>query len=126
MSLPVDKYRSLCIKLYNSTNDKTLSWQINPFTGDVFTELGSHRVVISSGDDAEGSPFIRISLTDGSGDTVDSFVDTTVSGGATGIPGMGSFWTLLSSLANMAYRQAKGADKALDDILDALDDNVPF
>ena len=85
-----------------------------------------YKVVLYSGEDAEGSPYVRVSVRDRMDDEVDSFTDSTISGANPSIDGVSTYWVLLTNLRTMAHRQAKGADKALDEILSALDDDVPF
>lgn len=127
MSIPVQKYRSLAEKLYTSTANETLRWQISPFTEELSASLGRYRIILNTGEDAEGSPYVRVDIKDQSDEEVDGFTDNTVSGGSPKIEGPNTYWGLLNDLYTMAYRSAKGADKALDEILNELDNgDVPF
>lgn len=127
MSIPIQKYRTLAEKLYSSTASETLRWQIEPFTEELYTSLGRYKIVLTAGEDAEGSPYIRVGVKSSSGEEVDWFTDTTVSGGSPNVAGPSTYWNLLNDLYTMASRAARGADKALDEILGELDnDDVPF
>src|SRR5688572_29152207 len=113
MSIPIQKYRTLAEKLYVSTEDETLQWQINDFSNDLYAALGQYRVVLDTGEDAEGSPYFRVAIIDMMDVEVDWFTDSTISGATPKIESTQSYWVLLSELPTMAYRKAKGADKAL-------------
>ena len=128
MSIPKDKYRELAEKLYNSTLDKSLHWQQDPFSEDLFTSLGKYKICLYSNEDAEGSPYIRVVVKNQAGEEVDSFTDSTISGATPNVYSIQSYWVLLNNLYTMAHRKAKGADEALDEVLSALDfdDDVPF
>jgi hypothetical protein len=127
MSIPVSKYRALAEKLYTSTADESLRWQIDPFMDELYTSLSHYKIVLTSGEDAEGSPYVRVAIRNGSNEEVDWFTDNTIGNAIPSVDGVGSYWILLRDLNTMAYRNAKGADKALDDILGELNnDDVPF
>jgi len=127
MSIPTQKYRALAEKLYASTSDESLRWQIDPFSDELCTSLGRYKVIITDGEDAEGSPYVRIAIKNASGEEVDWFTDNSIGSATPSLEGVSSYWVLLRDLKTMAYRNAKGADKALDEILGQLDsDHAPF
>lgn len=120
---PTDKYKALVARLLNGTKANTVSWDVDMFRGDIFTHQGGYKIVIGSGEDGEGAPFISIEVKDARGRVIDSFTDNDLSKGIWLVDGYANSWLAMSELLHMARREAYGADEALDDILKALDDS---
>ncbi|WP_373475952.1 hypothetical protein [Sphingorhabdus sp.] len=121
------KFKNLVDKLFYSTSSSSIVWSLTD-ENYPFCIIADYKIVLTSGVDYEGEPMEYITIYNLDGHTVDSFNDNSISAFK---PQMGqsfhNYWKVMESLREMAVRQATGADKAIDEIIDALNDNdVPF
>lgn len=126
MTDQIQQYRILAERLYKRTVEDTLKWEIEWGTSNPVTSLGGYQVKLKRGETAEGEPIVLVQILDKSDEFVDGFSDATLSQYQTNIEEISGYWTLLDRLYDLAYRKAKGADKALEAIINDLDDEVPF
>lgn len=127
MSVPHIKQARLIERLFQLTQSKKLAWDVDPFDDEVSCVFSTHKIVINDRRDSDGSPYVYVSIKNIAGSEVDSFTDNDFSETVPQIPGVDSYWKLMSELLRLARRQSKGADEAIDNILDELDDkDLPF
>lgn len=128
MNDPAKQYQELAKKLYERTTSGTLHWYIDQWTEKLTTSLAGYNIQLDTGETAEGEPIIQVSILNQSNDYIDGFNDETLSSYETGVEEAPTYWKLLDRLYKTAYRGAKGADKALQAIMNELDldDDVPF
>lgn len=129
MSEEKEKYAALARKLMERTSNGSLHWRIDPWTSKLTTDLAGYSIRLEREESPEGEPLVIVSIYKGASedDYVDGFSDAEMGDVATGFAEYPSFWRLLDKLQKIAYRNAKGADEALDKILGELDDDaVPF
>lgn len=120
------KYRTLVQRLYHLTAAKVIAWQFDQDTASCHTKIGDKVLTLSiERNDAE-DPIAVISLINAEGALVETFNDEAFSGEPTGITGIGGYWTLMNTLFDMAKSQALGVGKDLDEVLEQLDDMLPF
>lgn len=127
MTDTTQRQAKLAQRLYDMTKTKKINWKYDVFDDSVVAEFSKYKVSMEDGRDSEGSPFITITIFSLSDDEIDKFNDEDLKNISTSDPEYPSFWKLMSQTLNLAKRQARGADDAIDDILDELDDgDVPF
>lgn len=122
------KFKTLLDRIYDSTTRSNIEWKLtdkeNPYC-----VLGDYFVTLSAERDPEGEPLEFVSINDRNGNVVEHFNDINLSQfkPSDRESKFQNYWTLMENLRRMAVRQAKGADKAIEEILSALDEiDVPF
>ena len=120
MSSTSEKYKALIDKLFDQTIEKTIKWQLDS-KNNPYTVVGSFPVLLERYEDAEGTPYIRLSIFQDQNDNpIDTFNDASLANYAPGDQTYSSYWNLMNELVEIAIRQAKGADQAIDEILKSL------
>jgi hypothetical protein len=124
----INQYQRLAKKLYERTKKGTLDWEEDPWTSKLVVGLRGHKVTLKRSESAEGEPLVLVAVVDDNGTHIDGFSDDVLSSYETGLDEAPTYWRLLDQLYSMAYRKAKGAEKALEGIISDLDldDDVPF
>ena len=123
MSATVDKYRLLVERLYKRTTARKLIWTYDPFDDDVSTSVSDKKIHLARGENVNDEPIIRLTMRNADHVVLESYDDEDLSGSVPKIPSFSSYFQLMVALRDMAMRQATGADKALDDVLDELSDD---
>ncbi len=128
MADPQDKYRSLVEKLYDRTINGKLTWQLDDWDDKlVVTKMAKYGISLTYGQNAEGEPLEIVNIMNNNGEVIDTFNDEFVAGMAPSIGNFINYWYLMRNLRDTAARQAKGVDKAIDEIIESLDeDDAPF
>ncbi|HEU0099428.1 MAG TPA: hypothetical protein VFQ67_11720 [Allosphingosinicella sp.] len=121
MPTEVEQYRTLVRRLLKKTRAKEISWD-DGWTGDLECEFASYKIRLSSEEGPEGSPLEVVQILNSSNQIIDAFNDEDISDDSHPM-GFPNYWKLMQELHKIANRQAKGADAALKNILDVLDDN---
>lgn len=119
------KYQQIVDRLYNKTMNSSINWEIG-FNNDLECILGEYTIKLKGFRDEEGEPFEVIEIFDSDGRVVDSFNDGVLADLAPKDVGISSYYNKMNALRSQAKRHALGADKALDQILENLDDDIPF
>lgn len=115
------KYKMLMDRLYDKTDAKELPWQSDIIDDDIVsTSIGDRTIEVGDARNGSNEPIIRVVIRDANGRIVEQFDDENLLGLSTGRPQFQTYWPLMKDLLSMAQRQATGADKALDEIIDAL------
>jgi hypothetical protein len=125
MSEEINRYAALIDRLYTKTRSDELVWEVDPWSNRVTTSLSNYAVQLQGGEGPEGEPLEIVNVLNSGGETIDSFSDEELTGIPVEIEGFENYWHLLKRLRQIAMRKARGADKALDDIIKALDDDTP-
>ena len=120
-----EKYQSITERLYEQTSSGALSWVLS-YENDLQCELGRHIIKLKSFRDEEGEPIEQIEFFNSDDLRVDYFNDVTLAGIVPTNSEFATYFSMMQSLREKARRNALGADKALDEILSALDDDIPF
>lgn len=107
--------RTLVRKLHDQTALKSLHWKSDG-DGDPFTQIGDYYVTVKEGRSGSGATIIRIVVEDREVNEIDSFSDEDLDDDFST-----DYFDLMKELAKSSRRQAKGSDKAIDDILKKLD-----
>lgn len=126
MSDEYGKYQKLIHLLFEKTQKDELSWELEPWSNRLQCKFGSHTVALFSKESPDGEPYIYLSVINAHDDEIDTIYDSELSDLRTGDQDFPTYWLYMTKLYKMANRKAKGIDRALDDILSHLDDNVPF
>lgn len=123
------KHRKLAEQLWFKTKDgEGVEWRAAAYGDGFESSIGSYIVTIREVKGAFDAPDYVVSLLDQSYENIDSFSDEEISedGVSPKVGDFSNYYTLLSDLFRTAQRRSKGADKALDSVLAALDDDIPF
>ncbi|MFA6114871.1 MAG: hypothetical protein WC729_12780 [Sphingomonas sp.] len=127
MSDELEKYEALVKKLYEKTISNSLTWSMDNWSNSVVTNLPGYQIKLDFGQNDEGESLEVISIVDSNSNSIDAFNDSDLSSRKTNMDDYPTYWKLMQKLRNIATRKARGADKALDNILQALDEgDVPF
>ncbi len=122
MATTNDKYRSMVEKIYNRTINKKLSWVIDEIDGAVGFRLGDNLIELTK-ETIDGTPFAFIKIRSKDGALIEKFSDGNLDNGNRPSAGIfDSYYQLMVELRDIALRQARGADDALDAILSELDE----
>lgn len=115
------KLRGLVEVLYRRTINGDITWEISSDKVSVFADLGIYRIEVSpeAGDTSFGND-MRITVFDDNGNQVDTFTDATFENAKPTYDGVNSYYTMMSSILEIAKRQATGADRAIQQLLDTL------
>lgn len=116
----VEKYGRLLDGLYRKTVKKELLWEISSWDEELYAVVGGRQIRLTGGRDANGAPVERVEVLYGD-DVIDSFSDSRLST-LPQDPDFPTYYLKMRALRMTATRQAKGADDALDAILDDLGD----
>lgn len=118
-----EKFARMIVLLNEKTNDKKIKWMHSDQWG-TYADIGGRTILLDTGRNSNGEPLEVVRIVNGA-DTIDSANDESLPHALLPV-GAESWFQLLGALRAKAYRQAIGADEAIDDILSALDDDVPF
>jgi hypothetical protein len=114
------KYGSLIERLFEKTKDKAIKWSLNE-RRTAKASFGQYNVVLYDGN-SNGSPLEYISLSTQYDEPIETIDDEDLVDVSPSMEEYDSYYPLMEELRMLAFRQAVGADKALDDILGELDD----
>lgn len=123
-----NKHRKLAEQLWLKSKNDLIEWRASAYVNGFETAIGSYIVAIGASNGAFDVPDYIVSLFDQAYEVIDSFSDEEISEDGL-VPKVGEFsgyYMLLSDLFRMAQRLSRGADKALDNVLAELDDDIPF
>ncbi|MBO9526384.1 MAG: hypothetical protein J7517_09690 [Sphingobium yanoikuyae] len=108
-------------RLYGKTMTKALDWKQQ---GDyVFVEIGNRIVKLIEGRSGGDNPLEILEVCDFDGSFIERFTDEDLEGKPDSWTGIEGFWTLMGQTRETAIRQATGADDAIDELLDQLNDS---
>ncbi|WP_312813129.1 hypothetical protein [Brevundimonas sp.] len=124
MTMMTSKYRALVEKLLDRTNSKLIEWRYDVHSDACRANIGSKVVELKMGRNEIEEPIAIVKIINSSGDIVDSFTDETISGAQP--KGYDSYWALMQALFSSAKNQALGVGKDVDELLEELDDILPF
>jgi len=110
------KQRKLVDFLLEKTASSKISWSDSGALDEPRTKLGEHWVQLAEGRSANGSSLYSVVLATSIGEEVDRFDDEDLDAGDPN----SSYYMALKELHMVASRQAKGADAALDDVLNRI------
>jgi hypothetical protein len=113
------KYKQIVDALYANTKSKSVLWKLTD-RGNPYTQFGNYSVLLENKEDADGAPYILVTITDILGKFIDNFSDNTLSEDSPSDSDLESYWKVMDTLIETARRQARGADSALDEILNQL------
>lgn len=132
MASPKDKFRSLIEGLYGKTVSGNLMWYQFPDLTSVYVLFGDTRLELDDGQNNRGEPIISLTMYNKDGKVIDYFNDDHLKGSKPANYAFPDYYILMSNLYEAARRSATGADKAVDEILKAIEapkidsDEVPF
>jgi hypothetical protein len=122
-----ERHAKLANTLLSGTKNRTVKWYIDEWGQNRLTaDRAGYKITVEQDENAENEPIIIISVRSKDGSVIDSFDDTDLVGETPSESGLTSYWQVMSQLQQTAYRQAVGADDALDKIITDLEDDVPF
>lgn len=129
MSDLVTKYARLVDLLLTKTRESKVSWDYDFERKTLSVRNGGIILHLSCSQSDHFEEDYKISLYNNSGDYIEGFEDSTLSG--IELPfGEDNYYVRMKDLFSLAMRQATGADKALDEFIQALDsdtlDDIPF
>lgn len=125
-SANVEKHKRLVERLHSRVLLKTIEWTPDEFEPEIMqTNINGYVVELRRGNNENGEPLIILVIRDSDGKAIESFSDEDLIGEATSNSEYSSYWSMMDDLLTRATRQASGADKAIDDILEFLED-IPF
>lgn len=114
------KHAAMIEMLYGKTLNKSLEWELAEGRSPEIA-LGSYRVrLVNQGN--EDDPLEQVSIFDAFGGFIESFTDEDIMSEKPKVRTFEAYWQMMQDLRQAAFRQAVGADRAIDDILDQLDD----
>lgn len=127
--MATNKHRLLFERLHNKTNRAELNWGETLEPDRFMVSFKDFSVTINpvSTEDPETDDYL-IRICNASGDVVDSFTDNDIGKTIESADERSRFFKDFSNLFEMARRNARGADVALDSILQQLGDDadIPF
>jgi hypothetical protein len=113
----VEKYETLLQRLVDKTNHSALDWKESPFQDAYQVSFANYTIMIRAMKNPETeSPDYVMWVFNSEGTVVDTFSHVDLGSG---------YYTHLQDLYQKARRQALGSDKALDEILNELDEPPP-
>ena len=123
MNSAEERYVKLVDRLHHLTIEKKLSWKIDNMSDELTCQFSRNKLTLEEGRDADGQPNVKLCVMDFSDDVIDSFTDTMLMKIKPSNQKFENHWFLMKDLYVSANRQATGADKAIDDILNELEDD---
>lgn len=126
MSDPIArKHANLIDRLYDKTEGKTIDWEYDEARSEVSADVGNYKVSLVAASNPNGSPVEVVRIKEGfSNRLIEAFNDEELDGLHLRANGFESYWQKMEALRSAAYRQALGAEKAVDDILKELGDDA--
>jgi len=121
--MAVDKRKQLTRMLLKKTENGSLEWQESPNDG-FFVAFKENSVRISSLERRTGMLF-TLSVINNRGEVVETFTDEELDR-SEGTEIGAEWYQALRELFELSRRSARGADKVLNEILNELDDGIPF
>lgn len=127
MATAIEKYQSLVQKLFENTNNKNLSWSHDSNNaGYIETKIANRYLAIQKSENENGDPLMVVTIYDSESNPVEKFDDEDIRGNPIEYYKGKTYYQIMVSIFDMGYRQATGADEAIDDILSELDSLIPF
>lgn len=115
------KYRELVSTLYRKTMDKELLWETSGIPDRPSLSVAGRVIILHESRNEEGEPLEVLTIKNDKDDVVESINDETFRRNETpGIEGVDSYYILMQELRELAYKQAVGADDAVDEIISQL------
>lgn len=118
MSL-IEKYKTLVDALFDKTQAGSLNWQLNGDT-EPYVELAGRMITLRSSRNSNGEPVEIVEIANG-WEICESFNDDALRMLPEPRP-FETYFQKMRTLRHIATRNAKGADEALDSVLDVLKD----
>ncbi|WP_374944114.1 hypothetical protein [Sphingomonas sp.] len=115
------KHAALVERLYKRTNDKSLKWVLDD-SRQPKAELGDYTLTLYDGN-SRGNPVEYLTIATQYNEVIETVDDEDLSELTPKISKHDSYYPLMEELRALAFRQAVGADRALDDLLEELDDD---
>lgn len=125
--MALSKPKRLVKALFEKTQQGAIDWQ-DSFAPDTFqVSFKDHTVQIAIKEgSAEGSQLVTLSVLNDQGVVVDRFNDEELDHENDGNNARLAWYKMMLELHNLALRHARGADKALNEILSEIEDDEPF
>ena len=122
------KMAQLLNKLYSKTSNGELDWTVGDDGRSVKLKIADRMISLEDAGNDNDEPLELLTIFGRNGEVVERIDDEYFSGqDLLDISGHSSYWSLMASLREMAFRYATGADEALDEILNELDKgDIPF
>lgn len=128
MSSILEKYAGLVDLLLEKTQAGKIPWSYDNSSKDIKVWNGDVVLMMTRGEDDHGEDLYSIYLINSSGSYLESFNDESLM--YLDVPdGKDNYFVRMKNIYNLAIRQATGADRALDEFIDALKKDglaVPF
>lgn len=122
----IDKHRALVDRLHARVLTGTIEWTMDDFEPQVvLARMSNYFVELREGANENGEPLVLVVIRSSDGKSIETFSDEDITGKQPSNDQYLSYWVLMEDLLARARRQASGVDKAIDDILDYLED-IPF
>ena len=121
-----DKYQKLVVLLHARSLERKLNWQFDETRG-VWAQIGSRYVQLSGSRNENDEPVEIVTILNSDWHVIETFNDEIFD--RLQAPGVGqymNFYQLMAALRSFATRTATGADDAIDELLDELNDDPPF
>lgn len=118
---PDEKYAQLIERLIAKTEEKSVDWEL--INGQVSCLLGDFYIFLTDSRDAEGEPFEFLEMKDSSEfKTIEKFSDADLKAVSRKEADSSTYYYhRMRELREIAFRQAVGADAALDAVLKELE-----
>ncbi|MEG3089752.1 hypothetical protein [Sphingomonas sp. PB4P5] len=123
MSNDINEKNSILVdRLYKQTKSGKIDWRMNSFSNEPEVKLKDVTLTLRGGNNANGAPLEIVVLEDGLGGLIDSFNDEDLAGQPMGISGFNDYFSAMKAMRQNALRQASGANKVVDDLINFLSD----
>lgn len=116
-----DKLKRLLDALYLNTKGKKIPWQVTFDDVALEADIGKSRVRLEEQTTMDFGTYIELTVRNSLGNVVDTITAEALDGVASPFEEAPNYARLLRYLYTNANRQARGADEAIDDILDSLE-----
>lgn len=113
----LSKEKKLVDSLITKTDQGKIAWSENPVDGSPIVKIGTHIVMLEEGRSSNGASLISVIVIDENGKELDRFNDEDLDRNTR----TSDYFVHMTALYNRASKQARGAEKAIDDILKNID-----
>lgn len=125
------KLGSMVRKLYHSTVTGSIKWDYASDNLEALQSIvGGRRVTISPvnyvDEDGDQMQDIEVAIYNDTGRKAESVRDSMLATVPLSIEGFSGWYSLMSATIEAAKRRIDGSEEAIDDVLKALDDEMPF
>src|SRR5262245_43768543 len=116
--LPRERMRDLVELLFDRTREKKLDWKKGFQDNTAETELGNYLIRVTREWDREAEEeYNAVYVLDSVGNTIDTILPSMIHGLPMKYPEFQFAYQLLEALHASAYRQATGADQAIENLI---------